>query len=225
MISIYYIVISQRTNIRSVSSSIVNCRPPSPTSRGFPTTTIETPKPSPQLMKPAPPDLASVLVEIRNPEDIEQCVLAKTFRDYLEETEEEGLLDFVIVCNILRNKESDVKVLRQKTEDLSDVVYIPSKDAVLNKERRDMMQMLGDTFINDDCFIPIQLKNQTLMPQLREAMDKISNLRADGDDEKQSDYLSTVFSLVWQARCDFNVYKKLEANYKKFLSCRYANGR
>ena len=215
MISIYFIIISQRTNIRSVSRSIVNCRPPSPTSRGFTTATTETPKPSPQLMKPAPPDLASVLVEIRNPEDIEQCVLAKTFRDYLEQTEEEGLLDFVIVCNVLRNKESDVKVLRQKTEDLSDVVYIPSKDAVLNKERRDMMQMLGDTFINDDCFIPIQLKNQTLMPQLREAMDKISNLKADGDDEKQSDYLSTVFSLVWQARCDFNVYKKLEANYKK----------
>jgi len=122
----------KRTNIRSVSRSIVNNRPPSPTSRGFPETTT-TPKPSPELLKPAPSDLASVLVEIRNPEDIEQCVLAKTFRDYLEQTEEEGLLDFVIVCNVLRNKESDVKVLKQKTEDLSDVVYIPSKDAVLIK--------------------------------------------------------------------------------------------
>ena len=214
----------QRTNIRSVSRSIVNNRPPSPTSRGFPQTTT-APKPSPELLKPAPPDLASVLVEIRNPEDIELCVLAKTFREYLEQTEEEGLLDFVIVCNVLRNKESDVKVLRQKTEDLSDVVYIPSKDAVLNKDRRDMMQMLGDTFINDDCFIPIQLKNQNLMPTLREHMEKIANLKAGGDDDKQSDYLSTVFSLVWQARCDYNVYKKLEANYKKFLSCRHTNGR
>ena len=208
-----------------MSRSIVNCRPPSPSSRGFSSTPIATPKSSPELLKPAPPDLASVLVEIRNPEDIDQCILAKTFRDYLEQSDEEGLLDFVIVCNVLRNKESDVKVLRQKTEDLSDVVYIPSKDAVLNKERRDMMQMLGDTFINDDCFIPIQLKNQTLMPKLREEMEKIGHLKADGDDEKQSDYLSTVFSLVWQARCDFNVYKKLEANYKKFLSCRQTNGR
>ena len=160
-------------------------------------------------------------MEIRTPEDIEQCVLAKTFREYLEQTEEEGLLDFVIVCNVLRNKESDVKVLKQKTEDMSDIVYIPSKDAVLNKERRDMMQMLGDTFINDDCFIPIQLKNQHLMPKLREAMKKIATLKADGEDEKQSDYLSTVFSLVWQARCDYNVYKKLETNYKRFLT----NGR
>ena len=207
-----------------MSRSIVNCRPPSPTSRGFSSTTT-SPKPSPQLYKPAPSDLASVLVEIRTPEDIEQCVLAKTFREYLEQTEEEGLLDFVIVCNVLRNKESDVKVLKQKTEDLSDIVYIPSKDAVLNKERRDMMQMLGDTFINDDCFIPIELKNQHLMPKLREAMKKIATLKADGEDEKQSDYLSTVFSLVWQARCDYNVYKRLEANYKRFLSCRHTNGR
>ena len=207
-----------------MSRSIVNCRPPSPTSRGFSSTTT-SPKPSPQLYKPAPSDLASVLVEIRTPEDIEQCVLAKTFREYLEQTEEEGLLDFVIVCNVLRNKESDVKVLKQKTEDLSDIVYIPSKDAVLNKERRDMMQMLGDTFINDDCFIPIELKNQHLMPKLREAMKKISTLKADGEDEKQSEYLSTVFSLVWQARCDYNVYKRLEANYKRFLSCRHTNGR
>ena len=79
-----------------------------------------------------------------------------------------------MLCNVLRNKESDVKVLKQKTEDLSDVVYIPNKDAVLNKERRDMMQMLGHTFINDDCFIPIQFKNQSLMPKLREAMKKIA---------------------------------------------------
>merc|ERR1711899_588954 len=213
----------KRTSIRSVSRSIVNCRPPSPTNLGF-SSSLLSPSIPDSSQKP-PSNLASVLVEIQNPDDIETCVLAKSFRDFLIQTDEEGLLDFVIVCNVLRNKESDVKVLRQKTEDLSDVVYIPSKDAVLNKDRRDMMQMLGDTFINDDCFIPIQLKNQNLMPTLREHMEKIANLKAGGDDDKQSDYLSTVFSLVWQARCDYNVYKKLEANYKKFLSCRHTNGR
>merc|ERR1712020_791207 len=147
-----------------------------------------------------PSNLASVLVEIQNPDDIETCVLAKSFRDYLIQTDEEELLDFVILCNVLRNKESDVKALRQKTEDVQ-VMYIPNKDAVLNKDRRDLIEMLGDTFFNEDCIIPIQLNNHELIPKIREAMKNIGNLT--GEDEKQSDYLSTVFNLVWQARCDY----------------------
>ena len=142
--------------------------------------------------------------------------MANTFRDYLSQTDEEGLLDFVIVCNVLRNKESDVKILRQKTEDIQ-VVYIPSKDAVLNKERRDLIEMMGATFLNEDCLIPIKLNNPELIPKIREAMNHI-NITKD-DDEKQSDHLSTVFGLVWQARCDKRVWKELETKYKQFISC------
>ena len=193
----------------------MNYRPPSPTSLSF-SSSLSSPI-TQKSSNASPSNLASVLVEIQNPEDIEKCVLAKTFRDYLMQTDEEGLLDFVIVCNVLRNKESDVKLLRQRTEDVQ-VVYIPSKDAVLNKDRRDMIEMLGDTFFNEDCIIPLQLNNQELVPKIRDAMVNIGNLTE--DDEKQSEYLSTVFSLVWQARCDYKVWKKLEMKYKQFLSCK-----
>ena len=193
----------------------MNYRPPSPTSLSF-SSSLSSPI-TQKSSNTSPTNLASVLVEIENPEDIEKCVLAKTFRDYLMQTDEEGLLDFVIVCNVLRNKESDVKLLRQRTEDVQ-VVYIPSKDAVLNKDRRDMIEMLGDTFFNEDCIIPLQLNNQELVPKIRDAMVNIGNLTE--DDEKQSEYLSTVFSLVWQARCDYKVWKKLEMKYKQFLSCK-----
>ena len=194
----------------------MNYRPPSPTNLSF-SSSLSTPIIHDSSKTP-PSNLASVLVEIQNPEDIEKCALAKTFRDYLIQTDEEGLLDFVIVCNVLRNKESDVKVLRQRTEDVQ-VVYIPSKDAVLNKDRRDMIEMLGDTFFNEDCIVPLQLNNQELVLKIRDAMEKIGSLTE--DDEKQSDYLSTVFSLVWQARCDYKVWKKLEMKYKQFLSCKH----
>ena len=193
----------------------MNYRPPSPTSLSF-SSSLSSPI-TQKSSNASPSNLASVLVKIQNPEDIEKCVLAKTFRDYLMQTDEEGLLDFVIVCNVLRNKESDVKLLRQRTEDVQ-VVYIPSKDAVLNKDRRDMIEMLGDTFFNEDCIIPLQLNNQELVPKIRDAMVNIGNLTE--DDEKQSEYLSTVFSLVWQARCDYKVWKKLEMKYKQFLSCK-----
>ena len=214
-----YFYIFQRTNIRSVSRSIVNCRPPSPTSRGF-TSTAKSPMG--QDFSKAPPlglDLASVLVEIENPEDIEKCPLANTFRDYLSKTDEEGLLDFAIVCNILRNKESDVKTLRNKTVDIKEVVYIPSKDAVLNKDRRDLIMMLGDTFFNEECIIPIDLNNHELIPKIRKAIENIGSLK--NNDDEQSDHLSEVFGLVWQARCDFKVWKELETKYKRFLFCRY----
>ena len=163
------------------------------------------------------------MVEIKNPEDTEKCCWATIFRNYLIQTDEEGLLDFVIVCNVLRNKESEVRLLRQKTGD-TPVVYIPSKDAVLNKERRDLLKMLGDTFLGEDCAIPIQLNNSDLIPKICEALANIGNLKND-DDEEQSDYLSEIFNLIWQARCDYKVWKRLEIMYKKFSSSKPNRGR
>ena len=165
---------------------------------------------------PPPCNLVSLLVEIQNPEDTEECCWAKTFRNYLIKTEEENLLDFVIICNVLRKKELDVKVLRKKIGD-NPAVYIPSKDAVLNKERRDLLKLLGDTFLSDDCIMPVHLNNGELIPRIYEAMDNISNLKDGDDDEKQSDYLSSVFNLVWQARCDYKVWRQLETKYNNFL--------
>ncbi len=76
-----------------------------------------------------PRDLTSLLVEVRVPDDVEKCFWAKKFREHLGtigRSDLEAMLDFVIVCNVLRNKESEVKNCRNMKWRLAD----------LNKERR-----------------------------------------------------------------------------------------
>ncbi len=76
-----------------------------------------------------PRDLTSLLVEVRVPDDVEKCFWAKKFREHLGtlgRSDLEAMLDFVIVCNVLRNKESEVKNCRNMKWRLAE----------LNKERR-----------------------------------------------------------------------------------------
>ena len=76
-----------------------------------------------------PRDLTSLLVEVRVPDDVEKCFWAKKFREHLGtigRSDLEAMLDFVIVCNVLRNKESEVKNCRN----------MKWRIVELNKERR-----------------------------------------------------------------------------------------
>ena len=116
----------------------------------------------------------------------------------------------------------DVKILRQKVGDNPTAIYIPSKDAVLNKERREMLKMLVDTFLSHECAIPIQLNNPHLSAEICKALSSIDedNISDDGDEDKQCEYLSRVFDLVWQARCDVNVWKRLDKVYRQFSASR-----
>ena len=148
----------------------------------------------------------SLLVEIRVPEDIERSPWAKVFREHLtaHQPEKEAMLDFVIVCNVLRNKESEVKqILTTKG--------MKWRLTDLNKDRREMLQMIGSSFFTEQCDTPIPLANQVLRDSLSRKLSQVDSV----NDED----LSEVFDLVWQARCDYKVWKGgLEAAYQQFLA-------
>ena len=72
-----------------------------------------------------------MLIEIRVPDDIDRSPWAKQFREHLtslNQPQKEAMFDFVLVCNVLRVKESEVKqVARSMKWRLTE----------LNKDRRD----------------------------------------------------------------------------------------
>ena len=145
-------------------------------------------------MNSTPPrDLNSLLVEIRIPEDIERSPWAKLFREHLanlNQPEKEAMLDFAIVCNVLRTKETEVKQLSRGMK---------WRLVDLNKERRDLLNIIGSSFFTENCQSPIALSNQVLREELSS---KLSNVEAANDED-----LSDLFDLVWQARCDHRVWK------------------
>ena len=144
-------------------------------------------------------------MEIRVPEDTERSQWAKSFREYLvslNQPETEAMLDFVMVCNVLRNKESEVKqVPRGMKWRMTD----------LNRERRELLDMIGQTFFCENCDSPIPLSNQILREELSQKLTKIDSF---GDDD-----LSALYEMVWQARCDNRVWKGgLNKAYLDFIA-------
>ena len=112
-----------------------------------------------------PKDLNSLLVEIRVPEDIDTSPWAKQFREYLSnQPEREAMLDFVLVCNVLRIKESEVKQLSRGMK---------WRLTELNKDRRDLLQMIGVSFFSENCDSPIPLSNQVLHNELCSKLSQI----------------------------------------------------
>ena len=157
------------------------------------------------LSSQPPKDLNSLLVEIRVPEDIETSPWAKSFREYLSslnQPEKEAMFDFVLVCNVLRVKESEVKQLSRGMK---------WRLTELNKDRRDLLNMVGVSFFSENCDTPIPLTNQNLHAELCQKLAKI--------DAMSDDDLSDTYELVWQARCDYKVWKGgLNAAYLNFVS-------
>ncbi len=81
----------------------------------------------------------------------------------LQQPEKEAMLDFVVVVNVLRNKETEVKQVSKGMKwRLSD----------LNKERRELLKMIMESFFSPNCDTPIALRNQVLRQNLK----KILNL-------------------------------------------------
>ncbi|XP_040563444.1 uncharacterized protein [Lepeophtheirus salmonis] len=152
----------------------------------------------------APRDLNALLVEIRNPEDTEISPWAKKFRSYLKENtpELEPVFDFVIVCNVLRSKENELK----------NVTAIKWRVVEIHKERRELLNQIGSTFFFEDAPTPIILANRVLRDTI---VGRLQELEKDKS-------LSEAYELVWQARCDYMVWKGgLDMAYQKFL--RYEN--
>ena len=100
------------------------------------------------------------------------------------------MFDFVLVCNVLRVKESEVKQVSKSMK---------WRLTELNKDRRELLNMIGQSFFSEGCDTPIPLTNQILREELSI---KLSQIESIGDDD-----LSDVYELVWQARCDHRVWK------------------
>jgi hypothetical protein len=136
---------------------------------------------------------------------VEKFFWAKKFQEHLRSigrSDLEAMLDFVIVCNVLRNKESDLKQCRN----------LKFRVTELNKERRELLKMIGDSFFSEHSATPIQLTNQVLRDELCVALAKI-------DDDSDEKTLNHAFDLTWQARCDYKVWKGgLDSAYNKFIS-------
>eukprot|EP00096_Caligus_rogercresseyi_P015880 TRINITY_DN8368_c0_g1_i1.p1 TRINITY_DN8368_c0_g1~~TRINITY_DN8368_c0_g1_i1.p1 ORF type:complete len:188 (-),score=39.06 TRINITY_DN8368_c0_g1_i1:411-974(-) len=151
----------------------------------------------------APRDLNALLVEIRDPEDMERSPWAKKFRSYLRESfpDLEAVFDFVIVCNVLRSKENELKNVQAVTWRVSE----------LNRELRELLCEIGRTFFFPEAESPIHLANRVLRERLVDA------LLAQSVEENENG-LSEALDLTWQARCDYSVWKGgLERTYQKFL--------
>lgn len=144
-------------------------------------------------------------MEIRVPEDIESSPWAKQFREHLthlNQPEKEAMFDFVIVCNVLRNKESDVKQISRGMK---------WRLIELNKERRDLLSLIGQSFFSEGCETPIPLSNSVLREELCR---KLHQVDAISDED-----LSDAYELVWQARCDHRVWKGgLNEAYLNFIA-------
>ena len=113
------------------------------------------------LSSQPPRDLNSLLVEIRVPEDMDNSPWAQQFSKHLatlQQPEKEAMLDFVVVVNVLRNKETEVKQVSKGMKwRLSD----------LNKERRELLKMIMESFFSPNCDTPIALRNQVLRQNLK----------------------------------------------------------
>ena len=84
-----------------------------------------------------------MLIEIRVPDDIDRSPWAKQFREHLtslNQPEKEAMFDFVLVCNVLRVKESEVKQVSKSMK---------WRLTELNKDRRDLLCMIGQSFFSE----------------------------------------------------------------------------
>lgn len=151
-----------------------------------------------------PRDLTALLSEVRVPEDIDRSLWAKAFREHLRKLDQKGnetLLDFVIVANVLRTKASDIKFSRSMKWRVEEI----------NRERRELLQLVGNSFFSENSETPIALGNRALREDLCEALAGIS-------DESAERELDHAFELIWQARCDFKVWKNgLDRAYILYL--------
>ena len=112
------------------------------------------------------------------------------------------MLDFVIMANLLRVKMDDIELTRGMKWRVEE----------LNRDRRELLQMVGNNFFSENSETPIALGNAVLREDLCEAL---SNICEDSEAEE----LDQAFELVWQARCDFKVWKNgLDRAYVLYLS-------
>jgi len=159
---------------------------------------------------PPPADLATLLVQVERPEDAAEgegrTSVVGRFRKHLESQDREAVLDFAIACNILRLKEADIKALMLKD---------PSNERIV-AEAEEMLELLmtvGQVFILDGCVAPVDLEDRSLKGSLRDVLESLEQTTSEEDCGAAAELITRAFGLVWQARCDPRVWKRLQDEY------------
>ena len=154
-----------------------------------------------------PRDLNALLQEIRVPADVDRCHWARAFRSHLQATAQqdaEAMLDFAIVANVLRVKTDEGRAA-------------PAwRKAELDRERAELLEVVGHSFFHPDALTPLPLANGVLREELVEAIEAVIR---ENNNEERGESVEAAFELVWDARCDHKVWKGgLDHAYNAFLA-------
>lgn len=121
----------------------------------------------------------------------------------------EGLLDFVALAHILKNK-------WDQRSDLGDSPTLQWKRDEIDLERLELMVFIQDSYFSEEASSKIALSNRILWDQLCQALQKIQhnkklqNVEIDLDDTCR---------LIWQARSDYKVWKGgVDKAYNSYLA-------
>lgn len=112
------------------------------------------------------------------------------------------MLEFVILCNQLKNKKSEAEQFK----------HIDWQISRVNKERLELLTQIGETFFSANSKKPIPLSNKILHDELCEVLNRM-------DEKSDEKTISQAFDLVWLARCDDKVWRRgLEQAYDNFVT-------
>ncbi len=168
-------------------------------------------------MSRPPRDLNALLGEIRVPSDVDRCRWARAFRGHLRrlgDADSEALLDFCIAANVLRLKGEaarDAGGVRRR-----DVAAAETRRS--DRERAELLREVGRSFFAEDAARPIALSNGALREELRAALEAMEAMEEE-EEEASTRAVEEAYDLVWQARCDYKVWKGgLHRAYADFLA-------
>eukprot|EP00095_Tigriopus_kingsejongensis_P003058 snap_masked-scaffold101_size371023-processed-gene-1.3 protein:Tk03058 transcript:snap_masked-scaffold101_size371023-processed-gene-1.3-mRNA-1 annotation:"hypothetical protein COCSUDRAFT_43923" len=155
-----------------------------------------------------PKDLNALLSEVEVAEDVERSHWIQAFRSHLKtigRKDVEPLLDFVSLANILKQKTED----RHK---VSPCQALQWKRDEIDLERYELLNFIGHSYFSEDTPTKIVLSNRILRDELWSAFQNLESAQGKSD-------LDGTFQLVWQARCDYKVWKGgLDKAYNAYLA-------
>lgn len=167
-----------------------------------------TKQPTPKLVDSGggrpPRDAISLLDDIKARGGIDASPWGTKYRQFCRDrgqADMESILSFVLDCGELKAVVEELKSSNNKR-----------RKAELEKERLELLQMIGEKYFSIDSDTQIPMTNQVLREEIGEDLIKISN-------ESSEVELSQLVTLVLQARDDNRVWKNgLDQSYRMFLT-------
>ncbi len=168
-----------------------------------------------------PRDLNALLSEIKSPSDVDRCRWASAFRQHLSKNvadanSAEALFDFCVAANALRLRGESVR-------DASGKVTASKADmAEADRDRMELLRAIHKSFFCEDAPRPISLSNAVLRNDLWKALEELDDV---DDEEISGTKVEEAYELIWQARCDYKVWKGgLHKMYSDFVASKPSPG-